>query len=113
MLFRSDKVNQLLDLGDLSYLSEEIGEKQDFNQPTSRTWCLAYGRDRGEDGVSAKITPSRSYFIKVLGDNVDYVYLFRDHCDAELRGWWCYRDGRSVALPNAEKINSAREMAHA
>ena len=95
----SDKVNQLLDLGDLSYLSEEIGEKQDFNQPTSRTWCLAYGRDRGEHGVGAKITPigvltldrnaasamSRSHFIKVLGDNVDYVYLFRDHCDDEVQ----------------------------
>ena len=50
------KVDQLLALGDLSVLAEEIGDKQDFNDYVNRNrnWCLAYGRDRGEINVSAK-----------------------------------------------------------
>jgi hypothetical protein len=51
------KVDALLELGGLSILGEEIGEQQDFdNRDTHNSkWCLAYGRDRGEDGVEAKI----------------------------------------------------------
>ena len=47
-----EKIRQLMALGSLSSLRPEIGERQDFNQPTSKDWCLAYGRDRGEDDVA-------------------------------------------------------------
>lgn len=43
----SDKVDQLIALGALSYIAPEIGEKHDFNSPT-KGWTLAYHRDRGE-----------------------------------------------------------------
>lgn len=46
------KVDQLFALGDLSILAEEIGEQQDFDNPT-KGWTLAYGRDRGETDISA------------------------------------------------------------
>ena len=46
-----EKINALMELGDLSVLGPEIGEKQDFNDHANhnRDWCLAYGRDRGEN----------------------------------------------------------------
>jgi hypothetical protein len=78
-----DKVRQLLDLGDLSILSEEIGEKQDFNDRNTHNekWCLAYGRDRNEPNTSKR----NVYFNDLLkDDNVDYLYVF----DGDY--WECY-----------------------
>jgi hypothetical protein len=48
----TDKVEALLNLGDLSVLRQELGEKQDFNDYKNHdeNWCLAYGRDRGSCG---------------------------------------------------------------
>lgn len=41
------KVDSLIELGAISYLDPEIGEKHDFNNP-SPGWTVAYHRDRGE-----------------------------------------------------------------
>lgn len=48
-----EKIDQLIALGDLSVLDDEIGEKQDF-EARHPGWTLAYGRDRGEEGVEPK-----------------------------------------------------------
>ena len=91
----SDKVNQLLDLGDLSSLGEEIGEEQDFSNRTSENWCLAYGRDRGERDSLAKSYGSASEFIReAAGDyGADYIYLFQDN------QWRCWNyDGKEYNL---------------
>ena len=79
----TDKVKQLLELGNLSVLGSEIGEKQDFdNRSTQRDgWCLAYGRDRGESNTSKGNT---SFKDLLRDDNVDYLYVF----DGER--WECY-----------------------
>ena len=67
-----NKVNKLMELGDLSVLGEMIGEKQDFNN-RAPGYCLAYGRDRGEENVSVK----NGDFSELIKDqNVDYVYVF-------------------------------------
>ena len=67
-----NKVNKLMELGDLSVLGEMIGEKQDFNNRVPG-YCLAYGRDRGEENVSVK----NGDFSELIKDqNVDYVYVF-------------------------------------
>jgi hypothetical protein len=51
------KINQLLDLGDISVLDEDVGVwRQDFNDPTPGI-TLAYGRDRGETDVEARYHP--------------------------------------------------------
>ena len=69
-----DKVNALMKLGDLSVLGEELGEKQDFDAPhLGMNWCLAYGRDRGEENVSVKTC---DYSELINDQNVDYVYVF-------------------------------------
>jgi hypothetical protein len=81
-----EKVDQLMALGDLSLLSKEIGEKQDFDQPTSRDWCLAYGRDRGEVGTEAQTYLSLTEAVGEF-DGCDYFYYF----DGE---GWLYRPDR-------------------
>ena len=45
------KIEQLLDLGDISSLREDIGEQHDFDSASDVT--TFYGRDRGEIGVYA------------------------------------------------------------
>ena len=67
-----NRVNELLNLGDLSVLGKFIGEKMDFNKRVQDT-CLAYGRDRGESNVDKK----NSEYDKLITDqSVDYVYIF-------------------------------------
>ena len=70
-----DKVNALMKLGDLSTLGPEIGEKQNFNDYNNlnKDWCLAYGRDRGEQNVSVK---QEGFDKLIVDDSVDYVYVF-------------------------------------
>lgn len=69
-----EKVAQLIALGDLSSLGTEIGEKQDFDRPTNRDWCCAYGRDRGEEDVEAGHGPMAEFWL--VSRNYGYTYLF-------------------------------------
>ena len=61
------KLQQLIDLGDVSSLGPEIGEKHSFDNPhkygteeykaeelVRRQMTLFYGRDRGEEGTNAR-----------------------------------------------------------
>lgn len=73
-----EKVEELMDLGNLSILGREIGEKQDFDQPTDKNWCLAYGRDRGEYGQEAGRYISLIE-AKMDFDGCDYFYVFDGH----------------------------------
>jgi hypothetical protein len=75
-----DRVNELMKLGDLSSLAKQIGEKQNFNIP-KRGWCLAYGRDRGDELTSVGTATNLD---DLLNGCVDYVYVF----DGEF--WECY-----------------------
>ena len=64
----ADKVRSLIDLGDLSSLGEEIGEEHPFHadhgttaSEAERVMCLAYGRDRGEEGAAAVKHPEDAW----------------------------------------------------
>jgi len=72
-----EKVDTLLALGDLSSLGNKIGEKHDFDSKLNGDWCTAYGRDRGETGVSVKTTTRRLY-PKNTNPYVDFVYLYTE-----------------------------------
>jgi hypothetical protein len=75
-----EKVDALLALGDLSSLGNEIGEKHDFDFHLSKPgedWCTAYGRDRGETGVSVKTT-TNNLFPKNTNPYVKFVYLYTE-----------------------------------
>ena len=81
----ADKVRELMELGDLSTLGAEIGEKQDFRNPNEKQdWCLAYGRDREETAIDSREFDSVfHWWADSLTSWVDYVYLYRD-------GKWFY-----------------------
>jgi hypothetical protein len=54
------KVLALMLLGSISSLREQIGEPHDFDArytdgDVREDWCVAYGRDRGEKGVEARV----------------------------------------------------------
>ena len=67
-----NRVNELLNLGDLSVLGKFIGEKMDFDKRVRDT-CLAYGRDRGESNIDKKNT---GYDELITSQDVNYVYIF-------------------------------------
>lgn len=82
-----DKIQELLKLGDLSVLGEEIGVEHPFetyNLPDEKQkkyegMCFAYGRDRGEKGVSKKRARNIEEYKKQFTDSwAEYVYLFDD-----------------------------------
>ena len=79
------KINDLLELGDLSVLGEEIGFQQKFDDRKTHVkgFCLAYGRDRGESDIEAHSISLEEYINEdVRGE--DYKYLYRDG------KWECY-----------------------
>jgi len=74
-----EKLNELLELGNLSILGTSIGEKVDFDKFDSREnqQCLAYGRDRGYEESEAKEHLDSE-------NEQEYNYLFKN-------GVWLFR----------------------
>jgi len=92
----TEKVKALINLGDLSSLRSEIGEKQDFDDRDSQSenWCLAYHRDRGEDWSGTKpqeVADAVSFVDTFEGSSCEYFYLF---------------DGRDWLVSNGTKDES-------
>jgi hypothetical protein len=79
-----DIVNGLMNLGDLSILSENMNptEPHSFNNPQKGV-CVAYGRDRGDTGSDSRTFEDLGEY-EHFGSGVDYQYLFED-------GKWMYR----------------------
>jgi len=80
------KLRDLIDLGDLSSLKPEIGEKHAFSsfelraeevagyELLTENWTTFYGRDRGETGVGAKkFKDIEDYYANVYGEEYDYI----------------------------------------
>ena len=85
-----NRVNELLNLGDLSVLGKFIGEKQDFDKRVVGN-CLAYGRDRGESNVGKR---RNAYSMLITDQSVDYVYIF----DGDY--WECHKTWNDPELIN-------------
>ena len=83
-----DIVCELMDLGDLSSLNENLyceDNNHSFENPAPGV-CVAYGRDRGEDGVESRVFKNISKFEKFADrTGADYQYLFNN-------GKWQYRN---------------------
>ena len=96
------KVEELLNLGNLSILDKEIGNQQDFNK-RHRNWTLSYGRDRGEEGQEAQTFPSvREWLSVCLESWVEYAYLYE-----EGSGWSYFHDleeSLKVKLPQTHQF---------
>lgn len=84
-----DKTRQLIALGSISSLSEEIGEKQDFDDRDSQNskWTLAYHRDRGEPLSIQEYDDVPSW----IADMEEYAYLYTDN------GWLVNDHGETDA----------------
>jgi hypothetical protein len=93
-----DKVKELLALGDISSLGENIGSKHNWNNPPEGE-CNTYHRDRGERLVTGK----NQQFQDLIGDdNVDYAYIF----DGDY--WECYRTYNGELIDIYEKFSNSQ-----
>jgi hypothetical protein len=69
-----DKINKLIDLGDISSLSENVEPTGDHSYDNPQKGVVvAYGRDRGEDGVGFKVFDSLEELSK-HSEEYDYVW---------------------------------------
>jgi hypothetical protein len=68
------KTEQLMELGDISSLGSEIGEKHDFDD-IETDWCRAYGRDRGETDTECNQFDTFDEFVEYANDMAEYIYL--------------------------------------
>ncbi len=71
------KVQALVELGSISSLGSELGEKQDFDDRSTQKdeWTLAYHRDRGEELVVSEYDDIPSW----IDDMEEYAYLYTDN----------------------------------
>lgn len=94
------KIDALLDLGNLSGIGKEIGEKQDFYDVPNLNpnWCLAYERDRGQKNQEATVNASEEEYFKE--ENVSYIYLYKN-------GEWLFKDVCQDRYSGIQTIDSA------
>lgn len=88
------KLRELIDLGDLSSLSENIGTQHGFNDRVNGE-CTFYGRDRGETGVSAKKFKDFEDY-KKNHQYEEYEYILRACGDKAV---WFVADHSSTYVP--------------
>lgn len=95
-----EKVNELLELGDISYLGKWVkpdeGVKHTFNEPADGV-TVAYHRDRGEEYNPPFVTAFDRLFREYDGCWIEYFYLF----DGEM--WHCYE-------PDGEELSDLCDM---
>lgn len=73
----ADKVQELLDLGNLSSLNYTVSTDMvghSFETPIDGI-CVAYGRDRGKDDQNAKVSTRKAFYEDL---DEEYNYLFED-----------------------------------
>ena len=77
----SSKANNLVALGNISSLGEEIGEKHSFDSrpeegSVEETWTTFYDRDRGEEGQEFKSFGSEAEWMDYYdGSGAEYYYI--------------------------------------
>lgn len=83
-----EKVQALIDLGDISSLAPNVEAAPDtghtFNDPVDGV-VVAYGRDRGETGVDKKSHASVPDFFN--GDIEEYGYMFTQEGQWLVKSW--------------------------
>jgi hypothetical protein len=69
------KLRDLIDLGAISSLKPEVGEKQDFDkrETQNENWTLAYARDRGEDLRVNKFKDFADYVANHQYEEYEYI----------------------------------------
>jgi hypothetical protein len=79
-----ERVRELLALGHLSSLGEELGEKHPFDtyripeekqDPRWKNWCKAFGRDRDEKGQGARTEVSWRAWLTEQRQQYNYLFV--------------------------------------
>ena len=80
-----DKVEELINLGDISSLGHKIStdEPHTFDNPVNGV-TVAYSRDRGETGVEAQTITMDEWMSVAYSSPIDFYYLFSGN------QWWVY-----------------------
>ena len=84
----ADRAHALIQLGNLSALREEVGEKHSYHT-ANPLWCIAYGRDREEDDQEAQTVQNLGLYMDEYRES--YNYHFKDG------EWWLVR-GQGLKL---------------
>ena len=74
-----EKIDRLLSMGDISVLDQQIGSPTERNPFDDRTEGMTtfYGRDRGEDGVSALVHANTDEWFEFRkGSWCEYAYMW-------------------------------------
>lgn len=121
--YDSVKANQLVALGDLSSLKQEIGAKHAFGTigmtPAEQeayevehgNSCTFYGRDRGETGTEWQVAHTFDEFLEQVNNCCgEYYYIMRDGV------WYCGDTYGRTELSNkltalTEALASEKEVA--
>ena len=99
-----NKLNALLDGGDISILRETVGDKHNFDDflqgaesPANKNeWTTFYGRDRGEEGCEASTFDTLDELITAAKERWSiYVYVFdaEANCPTPQPSWSFTNDG--------------------
>ena len=103
------KLRELLDLGDISSLGPEIGEKHAFSQfdlpkdeveaykALTENWTTFYGRDRGEDTVAQKMFANYDTYVSEH-QHEEYEYILRRD------GQWYVKCHSAAYVPLADAL---------
>lgn len=116
------KLRELIDLGDLSSLSKEIGEKHEFDNPGKYStpeydayrqkvehMCTFYGRDRGEEDTVARYYKDyEDYKINAQFEEYNYILRNIDGKPTWFVSYWETND-RFVSLVDAIAVEKAEE----
>lgn len=108
------KVRELIGLGDISSLKQEIGEQHPFHtyhlkeedkDPRWENWTTAYGRDRDEIDCEAETYVSDADFVNRFSRGTEYYYLFDN-------GTWNIRPENTKAVwrPVADYLEEEKEV---
>lgn len=94
------KLRDLIDLGDLSVLHAELGQKHDFNEQY-KDGCTFYGRDRGETEVSARYFKDFDSYARDAQFE-EYNYILRQVNGRAV--WFVAFDDEFVKLAEAKEL---------
>jgi hypothetical protein len=113
------KLRDLIDLGDISSLGKEIGEKHAFShfelraeevqayKELTENWTTFYGRDRSENGTGAKKFKDFEDY-KANHQYEEYEYILRN-IDGKATWFVCDHDEAYVELTQAIMDEQDRE----
>lgn len=103
-----EKIKALIELGSISSLGAELGEKQDFDDRNTQkdSWTLAYHRDRGEELVIREFDDIPSW----IDSMEEYAYLWNgkewlvnDHGERDDNGFPIFNFVEDVLRPDVVK----------